>query len=277
MRARATPRRVTPTAAELAAYWQRLLLSPQSGPGVCVTCFNLTDGYPCCYACAHGRGVLDAVVPISYSVAHEPLHRALFGYKRMPDQLARRYQVDLAAILAHYVGRHEECLARAAGTPAFELVTTVPSGDRHRDGAHPLREIATAALGPTSHRYRRLLRRSAFESGERDHDFQKYLAVELLDGEGVLLIDDTWTTGANAQSAAAALKAAGAGPVAALAIGRHVNREWRDNDQRLRALAGRFDWNRCPLCDRGALGPGAGPGLGHGLRDPFPPGFSVAR
>ena len=70
----------------------------------------------------------------------------------------------------------------------------------------------------------------------------------------VLLIDDTWTTGANAQSAAAALKAAGAQRVAALVIGRYVNREWSDNDRQLRNLPQPFDWGRCALCDR--EGPG---------------------
>jgi orotate phosphoribosyltransferase len=61
----------------------------------------------------------------------------------------------------------------------------------------------------------------------------------------VLLIDDTWTTGSGAQSAAAALRQAGAGPVAAVVIGRHVKRDWRENERRLRALAQPFDWSSC--------------------------------
>ena len=65
----------------------------------------------------------------------------------------------------------------------------------------------------------------------------------------MLLIDDTWTTGANAQSAAAALKAAGAGPVAAVVIGRHLNRKWHQNDRRLRGITRPFDWGRCALCE----------------------------
>ncbi len=65
----------------------------------------------------------------------------------------------------------------------------------------------------------------------------------------MLLIDDTWTTGANAQSAAAALKSAGAGPVAAVVIGRHLNREWHENDRHIRGIARQFEWSRCALCD----------------------------
>ena len=64
----------------------------------------------------------------------------------------------------------------------------------------------------------------------------------------MLLIDDTWTTGASAQSAAAALKQAGAGAVVALVIGRHLKRDWHENDRRLRGIARPFDWCRCAFC-----------------------------
>jgi predicted amidophosphoribosyltransferase len=239
---------------------ERMLLSPRPGPGVCVVCFNLTDGYQWCYACAHGRNVLDAVAPISYSVAHESLHRALFGYKRLPEPLAHSLRAELTTILSRFLARHERCLARTAGTPGFDLVATVPSGERYRDQAHPLPRIVTQALGATAARPERMLCRSAFETGDREYDFLKYLAVRPLDGEAVLLVDDTWTTGANAQSAAAALKAAGAGRVAAVAIGRHVNREWGDNDRRLLELEGRFDWRRCALCAPDGLRARAGLG-----------------
>ena len=42
-------------------------------------------------------------------------------------------------------------------------------------------------------------------------------------GASVLLIDDTWVSGASAQSAAAALRLAGARHVAIVVLGRHVN------------------------------------------------------
>lgn len=253
---------------------ESVLLPPRPGPGVCETCFNLTDGYERCYSCVHGQDVLDAAVPISYSVAGERLHRALFGYKRLPAPLSGRLRFELATLLRRFLELHERCVAHAAGTGAFALVTTVPSGERHRDDEHPLRGIVTAALGSFARRHQRLLRRSAFESGTREYDFLKYLAVRPLDGEPVLLIDDTWTTGASAQSAAAALKAAGAGRVAAIAIGRHLNREWHDNDRRLVALREGFEWSRCALCAHRALGAGAR--LGDGRGDTIPPRFPVA-
>jgi orotate phosphoribosyltransferase len=90
-----------------------------------------------------------------------------------------------------------------------------------------------------------MLTRSSVAVPERTFDARKYDVARTLGGEAVLLIDDTWTTGSGAQSAAAALRGAGAGPVAAVVLGRHVKRGWRENDRRLHALAQPFDWGSC--------------------------------
>ena len=72
-----------PTVGELSALYENFMLGPRRGPDVCGTCFNFTAGYARCYACAHGQPMLDAVAPISYSVAREQLHHALASYKRL--------------------------------------------------------------------------------------------------------------------------------------------------------------------------------------------------
>jgi predicted amidophosphoribosyltransferase len=169
----------------------------------------------------------------------------------MDGLVARRLGIDLAALLWRFLEAHERCLAAAAAAPTFELVTTVPSGDRARDDFHPLRWIVGGLVEPTHDRYERLLRRSTCELPARAFSPAKYLATRTLSGEAVLLVDDTWTTGANAQSAAASLRAAGSGPVAAVVIGRHLNREWGDNHRRL-GMFPPFDWSRCVICGVGA-------------------------
>jgi predicted amidophosphoribosyltransferase len=238
-----------PTVAELTALYGNFMLGPRQGPDVCSMCFNLTDGYGRCYACAHGGRCLDAVAPISYSVAGEQLHHILVGYKRRTGPVARRFGIELAAVLWRHLDVHEPCIAQAAGVESFELVTTVPSSDRRRDASHPLHELVGDLVGPTRARYQRLLRRTHAGVDAREFSVDKYTSDTDLDGRSVLLVDDTWTTGANAQSAAAALKAAGSGSVAAVIIGRHLNREWNRNDWRLRQLAEPFDWNHCGLCE----------------------------
>lgn len=226
------------------------LRAPRHGAGVCARCFNFTrePGYELCYACARGGQCLDAVVPIAYSVAHERLHQDLVRYKRYADPWVGMAAARLALILGRFLATHEACVAAAAGAPAFDLVTTVPSGVAQRDELHPLRRIVGETVEASAGRHERLLRRSGEPVAAREFDPGRYEAIRRLDGANVLLIDDTWTTGASAQSAAAALKAAGAARVAAVVIGRHVNREWFENDLRLRQVAAPLGFVECALC-----------------------------
>ena len=241
-----------PTVAELTAGYGNFMLGPRAGPEVCGLCFNLTRGYERCYACAHGQPWLDALSPISYSIAREQLHHTLASYKRDEGEIARRFTVELAAVLWRFLVHHEACVAEAVGAERFDLVTTVPSSDCDRDEHHPLRTIVGELVGPTRERHQRLLRRTETDVPPRGFHREKYESLRLLAGEPVLLIDDTWTTGANAQSAAAALKSAGSGPVAAVVIGRHLNREWHHNDRRLRRITRPYDWSTCALCAKPA-------------------------
>lgn len=237
----------------LTAVYEGFLITPQPGPYVCPTCFNLTGSYERCLPCSRHESILSAVLPISYSVGHEGLHAALAGYKRVDGPGARALAIELAAILWRFLERHEACLCSASGVERFDVVTTVPSGDSVRDQTHPLPWIVGELCAATRGRYQRVLQRSSVAVPEREFSEAKYIGRHLR-GEDVLLIDDTWTTGASAQSAAAALRAASSGTVAAVVIGRHLNREWGPNDHDLASLPP-FDWNRCALCADGAPRP----------------------
>jgi hypothetical protein len=240
-----------PSVAELSAPYGDFMLGPRAGPGVCELCFNFTRGYRRCYACSRADNPLAALAPISYSVAGEQLHDALLGYKRLKGNLARRLERELGAVLWRFLTLHERCVAKAAGVDGFEVVTTVPSGDRDRDLDHPMRGVVGELVGPTHDRYQLLLMRSDAEVPPRTVDADKFRPLRRLEDEPVLLIDDMWTTGASARSAAAALHGAGAGPVAVVVIGRHINRDWDENDRRLRAIPQPFTWERCALCAPG--------------------------
>jgi predicted amidophosphoribosyltransferase len=237
-----------PSVADLSAPYGNFMRGPRPGPDVCRVCFNLTDGYGRCYACAHGGRWLDAIVPISYSVAGGQLHHALASYKRRRDVVGHRFGLELAAVLWRYLVAHEACVRRAAGVDAFAVVTTVPSSDAAADDVHPLHAMVAELVGPVRDRYARLLRRSATPSSVHEFNARKFETGADLAGRAVLLVDDTWTTGANAQSAAAALKAAGASRVAAVVIGRYLNRDWPENERRLRSLPEPYDWSSCALC-----------------------------
>lgn len=238
-----------PSVVELSASYANIMLRPRPGPGVCSRCFDLIDGQARCQQCERHSGWVDVMDPISYCVGGEQLHHALAGYKRYTGPPARYFSVGLAAVLWRHLHDHEGCLARAAGTDRFELVTTVPSSVPGREETHPLHRLVADLVTPVRERYERLLRRTDRAVTAHCFNLDRYETIAEVGGRSVLLIDDTWTTGANAQSAAAALKAAGAQRVAATVIGRYVNREWSRNDRQLHGLAHPFDWTRCAHCD----------------------------
>ena len=237
------------TVGELSDPYANFMLNPLP-PGtedVCAVCLTFTDGYDTCYPCGwHGRHA-DAVVAISYSIHFGQLHTALGGYKRGIGPAAAKLRNELAAVLWRFLAAHERCLARRADVESFDLVTTVPSGSVVRDRDHPLRRIVGKVVGSTKDRYEPLLFRSDAEVAERAVDPAKYTATRQLSGEAVLLVDDTWTTGASAQSAAGALKEAGAGPVGVVVIGRHIHEDRHDYGARLAEIPRPFDWERCAL------------------------------
>lgn len=238
------------TVQELTEPYRNFLLNPlrPSDADVCEICLTFTDGYSRCYRCGHSQLVTRSVLPISYSPHGGQLHTALYGYKRHSGATAQRFTIQLAAVLWRFIDLHESCLARSAGVGTrFDLVTTVPSGDPVRDETHPLRHVVGTLVSPTRDRHERLLRRSGTPVDPRSVDSGKYNATRDLNDASVLLIDDTWTTGANAQSAAAALELAGAGPIGILVLGRHVRPDFQNNEVRLRALPRLFDWDICAL------------------------------
>jgi phosphoribosylpyrophosphate synthetase len=113
---------------------------------------------------------------------------------------------------------------------------------------HPLRFLVADVVGATRSRPRDLLAPApgAAEFG-RNVSAERYTSSALW-GEKVLLIDDTWTTGNHAQSAAAALKAAGAGSVAILVLGRHLDISYGDTAAHVeQARLRRFTWDVCVL------------------------------
>ena len=191
-------------------------------------------GYARCYQCAQhdllGPGLLaDAVAPISYAVKGTAFATGLWRYKsrRSPDPAAR---AALLALLLAFLHDHGRCVWRRAGMPAPGRLAVVPSGCG-RPGPHPLLEMA----GP----YLRLpMTGLVIRPGEqgRDPNPDRFISERTGPRASVLLLDDSWVSGASAQSAAAALKRAGARHVAVVTLGRHLD----PADERSAPLAARL-------------------------------------
>lgn len=201
----------------------------------CVVCRGpVRPVYTRCYQCDRhdllGHGLLaDAVVPISYAVKGTSLAEALWRYKSWPAPSGPARAWLLALLLA-FLNDHGSCVWRhAAMTPADRLAV-VPTGCG-RPGPHPLLRLASTRL-------RLPLSPLAIRPGRqgRDLDVHRFRAGPVAAGSGVLLLDDSWVSGASAQSAAAALKLAGARRVAIVVLGRHIN----PADPRARPLMARL-------------------------------------
>lgn len=97
-------------------------------------------------------------------------------------------------------------------------VAVVPSG-QGRPGAHPLVPVVRSCLDLP-------LVQLTIAPGvihTRGVDLDWLRVTGSVAGGDVLVVDDTWVSGGSAQSAAAALKLAGARRVAIVVLGRHVN------------------------------------------------------
>ncbi len=199
-----------------------LTAAAPGAPETCAGCRGpARPGYARCYQCGRhelaGHGLLaDAVVPISYAVKGTAFAAALWRYKSCtaPSRPARTW---LLALLLAFLRDHGGCVWRHAGMPPPTRLAVVPSGCG-RPGPHPLLEMAAPYLRlpvlPLAIRH---------GSQGRDLDVDRFRAGAPASGASVLVIDDTWVSGASAQAATAALKLAGASHVAAVVLGRHVN------------------------------------------------------
>jgi vacuolar-type H+-ATPase subunit F/Vma7 len=194
----------------------------------------------------------DVVVPIALAVKGGQLAHELSAYKNSSSAEARaRLRVGLAAVLWRWLALHEECMAQAVGVESFPIVTTVPSTSGRTD--EPVQDMVERIVGVTRDRYQSVLVANKGLPAAREARPDLYTTSRAFSGEAVLLIDDTWTTGAHAQSAAAALKHAGAGAVAVAVVGRHFSTRQPDPyrkpaEEYLKAArTNGWDWGRCRL------------------------------
>lgn len=235
-----------------AAYESAMRNVLPSGPGVCSICHTFIDPeYTICYPCRSQPNHLDAVVPITYSENLGQMHTALRNYKDGHLTVQNYALPRLTGILWRFAAAHEDCVARASGVAGFDVVATVPSSTTAGDDQRANLRTMVEWSDPLKDRFLRVLRATGEGEPGRSYDESRYVAPERLDGMNVLVIDDTWTAGGHAQSAAHALRAAGADHVGAIVIGRHVSPAWevagKTSAELLAALPKIFDWTTCAV------------------------------
>jgi hypothetical protein len=247
----------TPLRARVAAMAPRL---SAPGPGVASLCPSCRGpgrtGGSRCFQCALQAECLpgllpDVVVPVAYAVKGGEHARNLWLYKSGGPG-AEAAATGLLALILLFLHDHGACAWRCAGMTGPTHVAVVPSG-RGRPGQHPLWSLAAPYLALP--RAGLALRCRGYQE-VRDADPGRFSARQVR-GARVVLLDDTWTSGASAVSATAALKLAGASKVAVIVLGRHLT-------------------PRCPRPGGGPPGPAAMP-FRPGLCAVHEPVFSAAR
>lgn len=193
-----------------------------------------------------GDRCADVSAMVSLAVRGEQLARELVTYKEphIPTHQRVRMMTGLAAVLWKWLGLHEGCLATPLGIAGFDIITTVPSTSGRPQ--HPLRHLVAEVVAGSAQRHEDLLALQRTDLDQRAQAADRFRATRSVAGQRVLVLDDTWTTGAHAQSASAALKAAGAAAVGVVAVGRWCNPSFSDNAAWLaKHRPPGWDWSRC--------------------------------
>ncbi len=197
----------------------------RGGRFTCARCAIPADRFEYCLTCAKyskRADLADQVAMLVYAVADEWSGDVLRGYKA--PEAADESSAIVSQVIGLALSAHSSCPAAVAGSPVSHWAT-VPSLPR-KPGEHALHKIVKA-IAPGQE-----LRLQAAEKAWRPRSVSAgHFEAEsrLPAGSHVLLMDDTWTSGGHAQSAALTLKKAGADRVSLLVVARWINSDFGDN------------------------------------------------
>lgn len=224
-------------------------LIPAGIEGQCPTCktprYEHQQEYRQCFQCnshrQNGCNHLDSLIVISYEITSD-FGYALHAYKgrRMPPKPYMAF--PLQALLATYLNRHYDCINAEYGV---DYITSVPGNAMKLldSGFHgyTVNDVLVEQNPHGSY---------SAEQDTRRFDGTRYEVVEYnLTDETWLLFDDVYTTGATINSAAHALKQAGAQKVIGLVLGRHVGAGGLRDMVEEYSETTEFDINWCENCE----------------------------
>lgn len=201
--------------------------------GTCQRCYTPVDGADLCSRCRRdgaddaAAGLPDALGFMTYASRHEPIAqsgRLMWDYKS-PIQPSTSAQRTIKLLAAVALQGHRDCPRALLGTApaAWAVVPSLPAATLPDD--HQLARILRSLARPKS------VEISMRGVGEPESPRALCAAHFTVRSRiprraHVLLVEDTWASGGHAQSAALALRAAGADRVSLLALARWLTPEW---------------------------------------------------
>jgi len=205
---------------------------PHSADDVCPTCRSWRHPrWSHCSNCLEAESELShvcgQVIPISLYRKPSALRDALTSYKSTPQSAAHQHLQLLRSILRRYMLENRRNLKGHLG--GYTVACQVPSSNP-RFAAHPMRGVIGdgQVLGAP---LEGLLERASGPLGHRRMSDSAFRTTKEVSQHRVLLVDDVFTTGASAQSAASALTLSGATVVGILVIARRVDPEFNQTAQ----------------------------------------------
>ena len=218
---------------------------------LCGLCSAPVDSkYSYCFRCKQAttyRSIVEGVVPLAFAPKDEQFYRDLVSYKRQPTKQTQAFQ--RLAILTFFGSRHIPCLEYVYG-PINALGIIPSTQGRSKELLRMLASTFHRGLPQLDIQY------VGSGTGKRRQpaigDFQVRSDIQ---GQRILLFDDSWVTGAAVFSAASNLHAAGAAYVVAVVLGRVLDPAWGPNQiyfkewQKL-GISHTFDPNVCPVTKR---------------------------
>lgn len=194
---------------------------------VCKVCAGPKGAkYQLCKACwdakkqASDQGILlaDTIRFSHYAYKGEQMYRVMQGYKNTADPAVKEYQKDIKYIAAEALAVHYPCIAKCTGSrPRPRPLTawaTIPSTKSSRNYGKPhhiLTDLVSSFMDRTGIQQLHLQ-----AEAEKEHNVINPQAFSLVsddqqpDLKHVLLVEDSWASGATVQSAAAMLRLQGA-------------------------------------------------------------------
>lgn len=213
------------------------------GPGVCPVCHGPTPGSGMCSTCLTTQANLqgatcDNTFFLAYADGWHPdawsqSAHTMRQYKAVHAPQQCIDDVHMLTFTATWV--HDPCIRAAEQHQEWDVATYVPS---KRTGLHPVTgvalNIARIAAQDTDDDTPSRIKRVSIACGPvhapRVANVDRFTVPDAvrpaIEGKRVLIVDDTWTSGTSIQSAAAALKAAGAASVTGLCVARWLSWRW---------------------------------------------------
>ena len=236
--------------AEVGGYLRNTVLEPQVTCGVCAT--PIRPDFDLCLRCHRDRRqfcqqLADLVVPVFYGIKGFQSAHLMRNYKDLIAPAVHN-RTQLSVLLLATLELHGGCVESRLGDE-IDAWAIVPSTRFDRIGEHPLRVVTkqTGMLLPEIE----LATRPSAHLDERVTSADRFtVAAGDVERRHVLLIEDTWTSGAKCQSAVLALRGAGASSVTILALARWLKPDEPPTGAFVRnRLTADYDPLVCPVND----------------------------